>query len=545
MSIHGNQYILPLFYTHSSLPPIKDYDELALSFYILTKNLKQNEKILSFSRLLWPFLCVQGVIGTHIILDGLNIFSKKGKLSNPPRQPLIGHVLRNIENRTQLEQLKKIIEVLQYKDTDAEAIGESEESEFQKLKIDSLTNPEFHQTLAKLLPFIEFKSVAEYMPLETNFTTEQALEIADTYRNTIDYMKGNALRWNTQIELIGKEVDKWLIEINVQLKDINSRFSSQISKTSQTIDSSQIKEKNALERDRIDQWNVNEKRNVIENISVLFKTAERNLEEIIKKNKSFTHTDILKGRVFNDLIAPFENHFKYLIEEGNNFIHSVTSLTEKYMALKERALEIDFEAKKKLDNFSSSLDLKLQDRDKNLSAFEEEKEIKISEIKASQDSIEDLYSQIKNIIKTKNGNCLREAKDLISWSLADNESELFSRPIVWIYMPLYAMFSENEKTQEEKMFSVFPGFITNDPDNRYQEISGAMLSLKEAVNERIEEDMALRSNFEFSCENGNILEDSSLNKKIQQGISILRRNAIINDNIEKEIRNKLGSILTR
>jgi len=103
MSIHGNQYILPLFYNHSSLPPIKDYDELALSFYLLTKNLKQNEKILSFSRLLWPFLCVQGVISSHIILDGLNIFSKKGKLSNPPRQPLIGHVLRNIENRTKTE----------------------------------------------------------------------------------------------------------------------------------------------------------------------------------------------------------------------------------------------------------------------------------------------------------------------------------------------------------------------------------------------------------------------------------------------------------
>ena len=338
MSIHGNQYILPLFYTQSSLPPIKDYDELALSFYLLTKNLKQNEKVLSFSRLLWPFLCVQGVISTHIILDGLNIFSKKGKLSNPPRQPLIGHLLRNIENRTKTEQIKKILEVLQYKDKDAESIGESEESEFQKLKIDSLTNPEFLQTLVKLLPLAEFKSVAEYMPLETNFTTEQALEIADTYRNTINYMKGNALRWDTQIELIGKEVDKRLIDINVQLKDISSRFSSQISKTSQTIDSSQIKEKFALERDKIDQWKVHEKRNVIENISVLFKTAERNLEEIIKKNKAFTHTDILKGRVFNDVIAPFENHFKYLIEEVNNFVNSVTSLTEKYMALKEKAL---------------------------------------------------------------------------------------------------------------------------------------------------------------------------------------------------------------
>ena len=545
MSIHGNQYILPLFYNNSSLPPIKDYDELALSFYLLTKNLKQNEKVLSFSRLLWPFLCVQGVISTHIILDGLNLFSKKGKLSNPPRQPLIGHLLRNIENRTKEEQIKKIIDVLQYIDKDAEAIGESEESEFQKLKIDSLTNPEFLQTLVKLLPFVEFKSVAEYMPLETNFTTEQALEIADTYRNTIDYMKGNALRWDTQIELIGKEVDKWLIDLNVQFKDVSSRFSSQISKTSQTIDSSQIKEKFALESDRIDQWKVNEKRNVIENISVLFKTAERNLEEIIKKNKAFTHTDILKGRVFNDIITPFENHFKYLIEEGNNFVHSVTSLTEKYMTLKERALEIDVEAKKKLDDFSSSLDLKLQDRDKNLSAFEEEKEKMISEIKVLQKSIEDLYAQVKNIIKTKNGTCLQEAKDLISWSLVDNESELFSRPIVWIYMPLYVMFIENEEILEEKMVAVYPGFITDDPNNRYQEISGAMLNLKEAVNERIEEDMALRSNFEFSSENRNLLNDPSLAKKIQQGISILRRTTILSEQMENELRSKLGLIFTQ
>lgn len=545
MSIHGNQYILPLFYTQSSLPPIKDYDELALSFYLLTKNLKQNEKVLSFSRLLWPFLCVQGVISTHIILDGLNIFSKKGKLSNPPRQPLIGHLLRNIENRTKTEQIKKILEVLQYKDKDAESIGESEESEFQKLKIDSLTNPEFLQTLVKLLPLAEFKSVAEYMPLETNFTTEQALEIADTYRNTINYMKGNALRWDTQIELIGKEVDKRLIDINVQLKDISSRFSSQISKTSQTIDSSQIKEKFALERDKIDQWKVHEKRNVIENISVLFKTAERNLEEIIKKNKAFTHTDILKGRVFNDVIAPFENHFKYLIEEGNNFVHSVTSLTEKYMALKEKALEIDVEAEKNLNDFSSSLDLKLQDRDKNLSAFEEEKEVKISEIKALQSSIEDLYSQVKNIIKTKNGNCLQEAKDLISWSLVDNQSDLFSRPIVWIYMPLYVMFIENEEMLEEKMIAVYPGFITKDPENMYQEISGAMLNLKEAVNERIEDDMALRSNFEFSSENRNLLNDKSLAKKIQQGISILRRTTVLSEQMENELRSKLGLIFTQ
>ena len=535
----------PYLILTQSIPPINEFDELALAFYLLTKNITPDEKVISFSRLLWPFLCVQGVISTHIILDGLNVFSKKGKLSNPPRQPLIGHLLRNIENRTQIEQLQKIIEVLKYADSKAESLGESEESEFQKLKIQSIVNPEFLQTLLKLLPFTEYKPVADYMPLETNFTTEQALEIADKYRNSVDYMKGNALRWNTQIELISKEVDKWLIEVNVQLKDTNSRFSSQITKTSQLIDSSQIREKIALESDKIDQWKVAEKRRVIENISVLFKTAERQLEDIIKKNKSFTLTEMLKGKVFNDLTNPFENHFKYLIDEGNKFVSSITALTQKYMEFKERAFEIDTEAEKKLEEFKSSLDMKLQDRDKNLSAFEEEKQEKISKIRLLQSKIEDLYSQIKSIIQTKNGNCLQEAQDLVSWAIADNQSELFSRPIVWIYMPLYAMFVENEKSMEERMVSVFPGFVTNDPNNIYKELSEAMLNLKQTVNERVEEDMALRSNFEFSCENRNILEDSSVNKKIQQGISILRRSSIINDDIEKEIRSKLDSILTR
>ncbi|MBA7552706.1 hypothetical protein ES705_45278 [subsurface metagenome] len=451
--------------------------------------------------------------------------------------------MRNVENLTKSEQLNKIIEVLSYIDKEAEEIGLGEESKYQKLKINSLINPEFLQTLAKLLPLVEFKPVSEYMPLETVFTTEQALDVAEKYRKTIDYMKGNALRWNTQTELIGKEVDKWFIDLNVQLKDINTRYSSQINKTSQIIDSNQMKDQIALESDKSDQWKVNEKRRVIENISVLFKTVERQIEDIIKKNKFYTQSEILKSRVFNDLTEPFENHFKYLINEGNNFVSMVTSLTQKYMELKERAFQIDVEAKKKLEEFGSSLNSKLKDRDRDLSTFEKEKQEKISEIESIRIRLEELYSQIKKIIHTSNGNCLQEAKDLLSWSLSDNQSELFSRPIQWIYMPLYVMFLENKDTMEEKMELILPGIVTNDPNNIYQEISDTMVNFKKTFNERIEEDMALRSNFEFSSENKNLIDDKSLAKKIQQGISILRSYAIINDEIEKTIRSNLNLIL--
>ncbi|TFG17995.1 MAG: hypothetical protein EU533_07980, partial [Promethearchaeota archaeon] len=451
MSIHGNQYLMPLFSISSNIQPINGNDELALAYYLLTKDLKENEKIISFSNLLWPFLTIQGTDATHIIIDGLVIFSKKGRLTNPPRQPLIGHLLRNIENRTKIDQLTKIIEILSYKDLEAQEIGEGEESEYQRMSIEGLINPSFLQTLSRLLPLIEYQPITKFQPLDTKISTEIGLDIAEKYRKIIEYMKGNALRWNNQIELINKEVDKWLIDLNVQFKDIDTRYSSQISKTSQSIDDVQVHEKMALERDKIDQWKVNEKKRVIESISVLFKTVERQLEEMLKKNKFYTQSELLKSRVFEDVLSNFESQFAYLLEEGNKFIDSVTNLTKKYVELKERGPSIDSEANERLAQLSSKLNTELKDRNAHLSQFETEKQEKITKINDMKIQIEELFGQCQNIINAKYGNCLQEAKDLINWALSDDRAEIFSRPIQWIYMPLCAMIIEDQETMEEKI----------------------------------------------------------------------------------------------
>ena len=67
MSVHGNQNLLPLFLRkETNKPDIKENAELAMAYYLLTSELKESEKILSFSRLLWPLLLIQGIISTHI-----------------------------------------------------------------------------------------------------------------------------------------------------------------------------------------------------------------------------------------------------------------------------------------------------------------------------------------------------------------------------------------------------------------------------------------------------------------------------------------------
>lgn len=544
MSIHGNQYLLPLFMKKGTqIPFLQDDDELTLAFYLLTKDLKPKHKVISFSRLLWPLLSIPGVISTHIILDGVKIFSKKGKFTNPPRQPLIGHILRNIENRNRIEQLDKIKDVLSYEDKEAEVLSKDEESEYQSFQIESLINPEFLNTLDILISQLQYSPIEGYIPLDTSLTTDQALDVSEKYRDIIDTLKGNAHRWESQIELIGEYVEKWLVELNVDLKDIESRYKSQIKKTSSAIDEQQVKEKIELEQDRIEQWNLNEKKRLIDNLATKFTTLDQHFEEILKKNRFFSNSEVLKRKSFENIIPSVKSHFSYLNENLSHIDSDIDELKQKFEEIKKKASEIDTEAKSKLNNIKENLDQKLSTRDQKISEFQSEKEQQIEEIKQKKEKIEKLFDDIKRIIYQKKQNCLNEAEDLKSWSLEDNEKELFAKPIQWIYMPFYAMFIEDEDMMEEYMKIIFPGYVLNNSPDLYKEASDALRGLKDYINEKIEDDMKIRSNFEFATENKNLIKDPRIEKKLQKGLSMLRAKNIINDNIDKGIREKINKYI--
>ncbi len=155
------------------------------------------------------------------------------------------------------------------------------------------------------------------------------------------------------------------------------------------------------------------KKKVIESISTLFKTAERSLEEVIKKNKYFVGGDSLKSRVFEDIIPHFQNHFNYLKSEGNKFLESIEGLNQRFIELKEKAIQVDEGVNTKIKEFKESLNFKLKDRDKLLTEFKSEKQEKISELATLKGKIDSLYKKIKEIIENKHRICLQEAQELI------------------------------------------------------------------------------------------------------------------------------------
>jgi len=543
MSIHGNQYLLPfLIKKELEAPIIKDEAELTLAFHLLTKDLKKEEKITSFSRLLWPLLSVQGVISTHIILDGLTVFSKKGKLTNPPRQPLIGHILRNVDERSEAKLLERIIQVLSYKDSEATEIGSSEDSEYQTLFINGLMSPDYLQSLMELIPSLEYLPISKYMPLDTSLSTEIALDISEKYREYFDTMKGNALRWESLIKLISTEIDKWLTNLNVKIKDVELLYSSKINKLKESIGDSNVKKQKDFEFDKLEQWNVNEKKNVIINISLLFKNIESQLKEIISKNEFFTDEESLKSKVFEDLIQSYETHFNYLKNEGTKFIDSITSFYKKFDELKEQAQKIDYETAKKLEGASKNAQSKLDNRDKQLYEYIKEKETKLKELNTYKNQIESLFNKIKQIVQNKIQTCLNEAEQLKNWSIADTQDELFSKPIQWIYIPIYAIFLENEELMEERINVLFPGYIGTNPASLYENLSDAFVELKKLLNEKFEEDVKTRSNFEFSSEKNNLIKDINFKQNLKTGLSILKNKSLITKETENKCLENLNKL---
>jgi len=106
-------------------------------------------------------------------------------------------------------------------------------------------------------------------------------------------------------------------------------------------------------------------------------------------------------------------------------------------------------------------------------------------------------------------------------------------------MPFYIMFKENEESMEEKMTLVFPGYIGEDPNSLYEEISDSFIEFHNLVEEKVDDDIKIRSNFEFSSDSKNLFKDPSFKQQIQQGIAILKNKKLFNDEIEAQILNFL------
>ncbi|MHA1821986.1 MAG: hypothetical protein ACTSU2_02235 [Promethearchaeota archaeon] len=540
MSIHGIQKIMP-YLLDPSLEMISTPGDLAIGLINCLEKYKEGEKLKIFSRIAWPLIFTQGDPSSHIVFDDVGISKMKINITNAPRLGAIGHVLRNIDQSSYSELLQRIKKIILYTEEGKQYKSEEKEEELEEYKeisIKGLMNPKLIAALEKLITKVFEESISNYALLESQYSLENALEWAEQYRNYIELLKGNAIRWENAATLIKKHFDEWLIELNVKIKDAKMRYKSTISKEESSITEEQVKEMLDAEKDKLDQWNLIEKKKVLEKIGGAFLPIDQFIEDIHNKNTHFTNTDNYKRGDVKKALFFAKKHIEFLEKSVETYKQKINALKSAFEKYRNNINEIDAETEKRYKEKELELKTKLSQRNSRIQTINEASLQYIKNLEEAKEMLEQQLNELIEIIKKKAESCRQDKHNLESWGLKDNISNL-SMPVIRIFMSAFVALYEDEE-EEERLVVCLP--CTIDKNLEIKSINESFRDFEETIEKTLDEDMKIRSNFEFAMDKSNLLTSSEFYKKLDQGFKLLKNAKYLNDEIEQKYKKLLEEL---
>lgn len=524
----------------SSAGPLVDTPgDYVIGFKMLLDQKKADESFDSFSRLAWPLIIVSGDSSTHIVFDDVGICNMNLKINNPPRQAIIGHILRNIENRTQDEILDIIQDIILYTERGRKfKLGEIEEEETEEFKdifIEGMMNPRLIDGLAKLISFMRTESLAEYTLLESKYSVEKTLELSELFRFYVKETNGNRIRWNDLKLLLSKPFEEWATELRVQAKDEELRFKAAISKEQNSITPESVENSLKQLRNHLDIVSLQEKKAILEKVGGFFFPLNELFVNGSQGLKMFLDTDYFKKQPVDRAILSAAKHLEILEKIKHDLGVKIEILRQK---IQEKTTEIEAIDKRIQNEYKDKefeLKKNLSERNARIKRLLEEKEARITELEQLQVKLTENLKEIQNIITKKMEACEKDKHLILKWGLEDRISNI-STPVIRIFMPVYAGLLKNKRGDERIVFA-FPGFV--DPNLSISPLSEGFVELNQKLSKIIEEDMKIRSNFEFTIEKMNLFKIDGIEKLMKEGFASLKLKGLANDRMEQNYLSEL------
>ncbi|MCP4761896.1 MAG: hypothetical protein GY870_08940 [archaeon] len=541
MSIHGNQKFLP-FILDKTGKVIDSPADYSIAFKKLIDRKKADEKIVSFSRLAWPFILIHGTPSSHIVFDDVGVCNLSYNITNAPRQGTVGHILRNIDNLSYHEILDRVEEVLKYTETgkkirSSESKDEEEEEveEFKKIGIKGMISPEIIDGLNKLSPKSIILPISEYSLLESKYSVELCLDLAQEYRNLIELSKGNKIRWKNLKGVIQDPFDNWLAELTVQIKDEEMRFKSAINKEESSITETGVKSALDSEIDSLHHWSLKEKKILLEKIGKSFFSIDQTLEEMRKKTKFFLDTDSFKKLKVETAIKKAKEHSEYLDDSRKRMAFKIKGISQKLDSLIASIEKIDKESENKFKNKELELKTRLAQRNSRMQTVNQASRSLIRQLKEEKEIMSKKLEEIHEIVEEKMNKCEQDLQNLLNWGLLDTISK-YSMPVLRIFMPVFSALLEDEE-EDERLIFAFPCIVEKNLET--SPLCSGFDSLERLLEKLVDDDMKIRSNFEFTMEKQNFLKNEKNEKIITDGFKILHRLGLSDDSISQNYIKKL------
>ena len=477
------------------------FDEcIALNFIEISKRVGAFEKLIKMTEIFWPITLIQGEPNFKLMIDNVGIANIIFKLTNSPRTAQIGHVLRNSE-KEKIKKLSIIKRIMEFKEKiliDNNNSNQSVDSDEETINIylKGLLGADLVEGFGKILPRSSSFIESQQATLDTIYNFDQAIDHAQKWFSALNMARGNRERWSSLRNMIETPINKWITDYTVQKKDLEERYKKEIAKHD-GLDETDIKNQLNRQRDLVDSWVLKEQKGITERVGKMFKGIDLIFEDLQKNYKFFLNIDTLRTKPVGEVITYAYQNIANTRTAMNEIDKKLSNISEKINVIRKDLANTNLSATEKVDLYNMNLKNKQMEQTRLMKHLEIERNNQIQKIQEIQDNIKDYYQEIKNLVQEKIKHCKFDEILLKNYQIDDNISKI-NTPTLKLFIPIGIGIIENED-EDEHIEVIFPSYY--DEQLQRKPVSSGFIDFERQVTEILDDNMRLRSNFEFTVEN--------------------------------------------
>ncbi|MHA1794841.1 MAG: hypothetical protein ACTSUK_01925, partial [Promethearchaeota archaeon] len=182
---------------------------------------------------------------------------------------------------------------------------------------------------------------------------------------------------------------------------------------------------------------------------------------------------------------------------------------------------------------AQELQMKKEEQEQKIQNLKQEHSEKIRIIQKNLDELSTLEQEILSIIDEKMKECMQTENEIRKWQINDEITNI-RNPTSKFYIPIGIALIEDDDF-EERFEIILPSIIG--PNLSRKPFSDAFFQFEKDISEILDDDMKLRSNFEFTLE-----KSVDYRKNIEVGIKNLFDKELINIKMKQKYSSLLSSL---
>ena len=522
---------------------LDSHQELA-AVYLLAEDIRQNTRGLKhlkrgcyqfFSKLLWPLWIVRQSDSRIAIIDGLSLNQRvveRGNMPSTSRYEALLKVDSNLEFLAGLEKLQEDIK-----------------SSPRTSPVDTyLLNPEFSKLIRKLSSLASSK--AEYAsPLPPKMVQSQSIsETSRFYDEAVQSHVAASQQWDSFRTHFQEEVRDWTRRIVNEFGEMQSYYETRRENLVQEIDRNlaELSNQEDSEIKEAEAWWQSQETALVERLRISLEPVDADfvqqreaLSQLLRVDASNNPNanqfmDEMRA-VLDTLDKSFSSELRDKIKDRRRLIQQ----TQKDLG------ELNREAEERIAGIRNNYAELVQQEKARLVALDQERDQKLQEIRDRQETLDNLSTDIQELIQDQITECQRR-KGLFEEYLLEPEALLPTDTVLELQVPFYLLGFQRDN--ETTHLVIVPPLFLADLDRRVPrnldqrtapvtELSPHFLTfLKEKIETSWEEDPEFAEALERLAQRSNLLKDPEVEVIIYQGLHKLYTAELIPERLHTQTK---------